>query len=207
MAGALMTEKRKLLMPSWGLHHVEPSWWHDGALMTEKRKVFMPSWGLRHVEPSWRHEGSIWWSPHDGQKWNFSCHHEGSRWWSPHDGLSFYLYICLLVYFLFTCLHVYMFTFSSIYIKRSVSECVPFCLSPGGHTFLTHSWMEGGQMFFTHRGGQTFLHWGGGQTFLLGGGQIFFPGGGGGFDDVDEETDVSEANFLVSAANFFLSEF
>ena len=29
---------------------------------------------------------------------------------------------------------------------------------------------------------------------------------GGGFDDVEEETDVSEANFLVSAANIFVSE-
>ena len=31
-------------------------------------------------------------------------------------------------------------------------------------------------------------------------------GGGGAYDDVVEEMDVSEANFLVSAANIFVSE-
>ena len=30
--------------------------------------------------------------------------------------------------------------------------------------------------------------------------------GGGGFDDVEEEIDVSEENFLVSEANIFVSE-
>ena len=50
----------------------------------------------------------------------------------------------------------------------------------------------------THRGGQTFLHRGGGQTF--------FVGDGGGYDDADEEMDMSAANFLVSAANIFVSE-
>ena len=33
------------------------------------------------------------------------------------------------------------------------------------------------------------------------GGQTFYVGGSGGFDDVDEEIDVSEANFLVSEAS------
>ena len=37
-------------------------------------------------------------------------------------------------------------------------------------------------------------------------GKNIFVGGSGGFDDVDEEIDVSEANFLVSKANIFVSE-
>ena len=42
---------------------------------------------------------------------------------------------------------------------------------------------------------------------MLGGrGQTFFVGGGGGFGDVNEEIDVSEANFLVSEANISVSE-
>ena len=41
---------------------------------------------------------------------------------------------------------------------------------------------------------------------INGGGQTFFVGGGGGYDDVDEEMDVSKANFLVSEANIFVSE-
>ena len=40
------------------------------------------------------------------------------------------------------------------------------------------------------RGRQTFL--------LLGEGQTFFVGGGGGFDDVEEEIDVSEASKLFA---------
>ena len=35
---------------------------------------------------------------------------------------------------------------------------------------------------------------------------IFYVGGGGGYDDVDKEIDVSEASFLVSEANIFVSE-
>ena len=49
----------------------------------------------------------------------------------------------------------------------------------------------------------------GGQTFFKhrrGGGQTFFVGVGGGYDDVDEEIDLSEASFLVSKANIFVSE-
>ena len=34
-----------------------------------------------------------------------------------------------------------------------------------------------------------------------GGGHTFFVGDGGGYDDVDEEMDVSEANILVSEAS------
>ena len=40
----------------------------------------------------------------------------------------------------------------------------------------------------------------------MGEGQTFYVGCDGGFDDVDEEMDVSKANFLVSAANIFVSE-
>ena len=92
---------------------LKPSW-------RKKRRLLMPSWGFHHVEPSWRHEGSLVWSPHavmraphDGalmMAWEVSCHavmrapscgalmtswgllmmeppchHEGSTWWSPHD--------------------------------------------------------------------------------------------------------------------------
>ena len=38
------------------------------------------------------------------------------------------------------------------------------------------------------------------QTFLLGRGQTFFVGGSGGFDDVDEEIDVSKASKLSAEA-------
>ena len=48
----------------------------------------------------------------------------------------------------------------------------------GVHTFQIH-----------RRVGQTFLH-----------------RGGGGYDDVEEERDVSKVNFLVSKANIFVSE-
>ena len=40
----------------------------------------------------------------------------------------------------------------------------------------------------------------------MGGRQTFYVGGGGAYDDVDEEMDVSEAKFHVSAANIFVSE-
>ena len=55
------------------------------------------------------------------------------------------------------------------------------CLSPGGQTFLTH-----------RRGGD--------KHFYIEGGQKFFVGGSVGFDDVEEEIDVSEANICVSGA-------
>ena len=60
----------------------------------------------------------------------------------------------------------------SIYIKRYVGESVSNVLFVG----------------------QTFLLWGEG-------GQTFYVRGGGAYDDVDEEVDVSEANFLVSKAS------
>ena len=49
---------------------------------------------------------------------------------------------------------------------------------------------------------------GGGDKHLsyTGGGQTIFDGGHGGYDDIDEEMDVSEANFLVSEANIVVSE-
>ena len=54
---------------------------------------------------------------------------------------------------------------------------------------------------FALRGGETFLH-------RVGGRQTFFVGGSGAYDDVDEEEEmvVSEANFLGSGANNFVSE-
>ena len=48
-------------------------------------------------------------------------------------------------------------------------------------------------------GGRKILHREGGR-------QTFFVGGSGGYDDVDEEIDVSEASFLMSEANIFVSE-
>ena len=68
---------------------------------------------------------------------------------------------------------------------------------PGGQTSLTHR-MEG-QIFFSHRGGTNLFA-------LRAGGRKFFVGGSGGYDDVDEEIDVSKASFLVSEANIFVSE-
>ena len=79
---------------------------------------------------------------------------------------------------------------------------------------------EGGGQTFSHQGGeQTIIHKGGGQTFLThgrGGTNIFALRGGtnifcwrhcdGGYDDVDEEMDVSEAHFLVNKANIPVSE-
>ena len=44
------------------------------------------------------------------------------------------------------------------------------------------------------------------NIFASRGGGTFYVGGGGAYDDINEETDVSEANFLVSAANIFVSE-
>ena len=72
-----------------------------------------------------------------------------------------------------------------------MSESVrcPLLFVPGGQTFLTHRRGRGTNIFASRRGGQTF-----------------FVGGGAGYDDVDEEIDVSEANFLVSKANILGSE-
>ena len=39
------------------------------------------------------------------------------------------------------------------------------------------------------------------NIFTWEGGQTFYVGGGGAYDDVDEEINVSEANFLVSEAS------
>ena len=91
----------------------------------------------------------------------------------------------------------------SIYIYealcQSVSQSVCHVLFvPRGQTFLAHG-REGGKTFFTHRGG-------GKHFYIEGGGQTFFVGGSGGFDDVDEEIDVSEANFLVNEGNILVSE-
>ena len=82
---------------------------------------------------------------------------------------------------------------------------VPFCLTPGLTQFVCPQGtnisytQEGGgtNVFHTHRGTNIFVSWGG---------QTFFVGGGGGYEDVDEEIDVSEASFLVSEANIFVSE-
>ena len=55
---------------------------------------------------------------------------------------------------------------------------------------MSHPGGTGGQTFFTHRGE----------------GQTFFVGCGGGYDDVDEVMNVSEANILASEASIFVSE-
>ena len=76
-------------------------------------------------------------------------------------------------------------TVESIYIKRFVrpSVCPSRFVCPRG-TNISYTQERGGQTFLTHRRG----------------GQTFFVGGGGGFDDVEEEIDVSEANICVSGA-------
>ena len=98
---------------------------------------------------------------------------------------------------MFTCLHVYLFT--SIYIKCCVSEFVPFCLSPGGHIILTHST----SIFHTRRGGgKHFCIQVGTNIFIsMEGKQTFYDGGS--YDDVDEESDVSEVSKLSAEARIF----
>ena len=68
----------------------------------------------------------------------------------------------------------------------------PLLFVPGGQTFLTHRRKGEGQTFLTHRGGD--------KHFYIEGGQKNFVGGSVGFDDVEEEIDVSEANIFVSGA-------
>ena len=75
----------------------------------------------------------------------------------------------------------------------------------GGGTNIFHT--QGGGQPFSHTQGGTniFVSYGWGQKFLHqeGGGQTFFVGGGSGYEDVDEEIDVSEANIFVSEASKF----
>ena len=72
---------------------------------------------------------------------------------------------------------------TSIYIKCCVSQSVSLSVCP---------------LLLVPRGTNIFPTQVGGQTF--------FVGGSGGFDDVDEEIDVSEANFLLSEVNIFVSK-
>ena len=65
----------------------------------------------------------------------------------------------------------------------------------GGQTFLTHRKEGGTNIFHSQEGKNIFHTQGGTNIFTLRGGQTFFVGGGGGFDDVEEEIDVSEAKF------------
>ena len=59
--------------------------------------------------------------------------------------------------------------------------------------------LVGTNIFASRGGGQTFLHQGWGTNiFTQRGGQTFYVGGSGGYDDVYEEVDVSEANIFVS---------
>ena len=76
-----------------------------------------------------------------------------------------------------------------IYITRLcvfVCPCVCRVLFVPRRTNIsdTLDWRGGRQTFFTHRGGQTCLHRGG---------QTFYVAGLGGYNDVDEQMDVSEA--------------
>ena len=64
---------------------------------------------------------------------------------------------------------------------------------PGDKHFL-HTVGGGTNISLPQEGGDKHFH-------IEGGGQTFYVGGGGGFDDVDEEIDVSEANFPVSEAS------
>ena len=83
----------------------------------------------------------------------------------------------------------------SSFVCPSVCLCVTFCLSPGDKQFVCPP----GDKHFLHTGeggGTNISHTQGGTNiFTLRGGQTFFVGGGGGFDDVEEEIDVSEAKF------------
>ena len=70
----------------------------------------------------------------------------------------------------------------------SVCPCVTLLFVPQGIN-IYHTQERGGKHFCIKWGVQTF-----------------FVVGCGGYDDVDEEIDVSEASFLVSEANVFASE-
>ena len=95
---------------------------------------------------------------------------------------------------------------SSKFVKRFVCQSVRLSVCPSrfvcprGQTFLLNR--RRGTNIFTHR------RWGG-DLFYTRGCQTFNVGGGGGNNDVDvevnEEMDVSEANFLVSGANILFS--
>ena len=63
---------------------------------------------------------------------------------------------------------------------------------PRGQTFLTHRGGGGGTNISHTQGGD--------KHFYIEGGQKIFVGGSVGFDDVEEEIDVSEANIFVSGA-------
>ena len=67
--------------------------------------------------------------------------------------------------------------------------------------FFFHAGEGGTNISCTQEGGgdKHFSHTGGG-------GQTFYVRGVGGYDDVDEEMDVSEAKFFVSEANISVSE-
>ena len=74
---------------------------------------------------------------------------------------------------------------------------------------LPHFICSPGQTFFTHNGVyKHFSHTGGGDKHTMGykhlkqgEGQTFFVGCGGGYDDVDELMNVSEANIVLSEAS------
>ena len=81
----------------------------------------------------------------------------------------------------------------------SVRPSVPFVCPRG--TNISNTQERGGQTFVTpwRDGGTNIFH-------SQGGGQTFFVGCGGGYDDVDEVMNVSEANILASEASIFVSE-
>ena len=56
-------------------------------------------------------------------------------------------------------------------------------------------------MFHTQWGDKHFYIEGGGTKIFTWGGQTSYVGGVGGYDDVDEEMDVSKANILVREAS------
>ena len=79
------------------------------------------------------------------------------------------------------------------------------CLSPGGQTIFIHS--RGTNIFHTQVGGTNIFTLRGDKHFCIeGGDKHFFVGGGVAYDDVDEETVASKANFLGSEANIFVSK-
>ena len=85
-------------------------------------------------------------------------------------------------------------TFNPNIIGQSVHQCVTFCLSLGTNISCTqmrgdkHFDINDRQTFLRSRGGTKNFTWGGGHN------------------DVEEDMDVSEANFLVSEANIFMSK-
>ena len=86
-------------------------------------------------------------------------------------------------------------------LSLSVRQSVCHVLFVPRGTNISDTQERWGQTFLTHR-----REGGGANIFTLRGEQTFYVGGDDAYDDVDEEIDLSEANFPASEANILVSE-